>query len=355
MKPRITILLALLLALVCAAASAQEYYTLPEIREQAAQGWHETYTDKYGRTRTVDIDIEVFGEETAPVIKACWGTPQEYRFDGKPTRDAIIEASRKKKNGVSIYPYEAVRGMKADFDRKYAEDYGNDLTLGEVYAFIEELLQKNGIDQEYTWDRPYEFNILYSAKRDTGDVLVPALYHIKLWAEEFGLPVLAHVGRSFEKDISGPIISPRLWFDVRDQDTYSVVGYDFDVDEILAEDIPLCSIDKVMEGARKMIEEGYVQQVLSLRFGYVVYSNPDEEWGKQRSATDMETWYLVPSWVMECNILNDPTIDKLSEHPYIWEMTINAQTGEMMNHFDKSLYGRGDPRYKGFISWDDVR
>ena len=35
MKTKITILLALLLALVCTAASAQEYYTLPEIREQA--------------------------------------------------------------------------------------------------------------------------------------------------------------------------------------------------------------------------------------------------------------------------------------------------------------------------------
>ena len=63
-------LLALLLALVCTAAYAQEYYTLPEIREQAEQGWHETYTDKYGRVRQVDIDIEVFGEEKAPVIKA---------------------------------------------------------------------------------------------------------------------------------------------------------------------------------------------------------------------------------------------------------------------------------------------
>ena len=31
-------LLALLLALVCTAVSAQEYYTLPEIREQAAAG-----------------------------------------------------------------------------------------------------------------------------------------------------------------------------------------------------------------------------------------------------------------------------------------------------------------------------
>lgn len=69
MKMRITLLLALLLALVCAAASAQEYYTLPEIREQAEQGWHETYTDKYGRQTTVDIDVQVFGDEKSTSIE----------------------------------------------------------------------------------------------------------------------------------------------------------------------------------------------------------------------------------------------------------------------------------------------
>lgn len=55
---------------------------------------------------------------------------------------------------------------------------------------------------------------------------------------------------------------------------------------------------------------------------------------------------------MECYILENPKVDKLGKHPNIWEMTINAQTGEMINHFDKSLYGRGDGRYKGFIPWD---
>ena len=104
-----------------------------------------------------------------------------------------------------------------------------------------------------------------------------------------------------------------------------------------------------------MIEDGYIQQVLSLRFGYVIYSNPDEEWGKQRSAYDMDTWYLVPSWVMECYILEDPKVDQLKEYSPVREMTINAQTGEMMDYFDTSLYGRGDPRYKGFLSWEDVR
>ena len=69
----------------------------------------------------------------------------------------------------------------------------------------------------------------------------------------------------------------------------------------------------------------------------------------------MDTWYLVPSWVMGCYILDDPKIDKLREYPQIWEMTINAQTGNMMDYFDKSLYGRGDARYKGFITWKDIK
>ena len=89
-------LLALLLALVCTAAYAQEYYTLPEIREQAAQGWHETYTDKYGRVRQVDIDVEVFGEESAPVLVVGWpddGLQLFYIGDTSPS-DAILAAEK---------------------------------------------------------------------------------------------------------------------------------------------------------------------------------------------------------------------------------------------------------------------
>ena len=55
-----------------------------------------------------------------------------------------------------------------------------------------------------------------------------------------------------------------------DRNMYSGGGINLNVKEILAEDMPLCSVEQVIEGARKMIEEGYIQQVLSLRFGYVV-------------------------------------------------------------------------------------
>ena len=72
------------LSLLPTLALAQEYYTLPEIREQAKDGWHETYTDKYGRETVVDIDVEVYGEETAPVLKVGWG---KY---GKTIKDCMF-------------------------------------------------------------------------------------------------------------------------------------------------------------------------------------------------------------------------------------------------------------------------
>lgn len=353
MKKRIWWIACLLLGLpLCAAA--QEYYTLPEIREQAAQGWHETYTDKYGRIRQVDIDIEVFGEETAPVIEACWGEPESFDFVENEPRAEIKEA-RIKRNGVSTYLYYEVRGMKVDLDQQYAADYGNDMTLREVYDFLKELLQAQGVKQEYCWEEPSSFGVLYSVHQNTGELLVPALYSVKLWQMEFGLPILASAADSFRLGIDGPVISPRLGFDMSNRYSYSGHGNALDVADILAEDIPLCSVEKVIEGARKMIEDGYIQQVHALRFGYVIFGDPDEEWGKQKAGSDMDTWYLVPAWVMDCYILEKPKVDELPEYPSVKTMTINAQTGEMMDYFDTSFYGRGDARYKGFISWEDVR
>ena len=354
MKREFTIFAALVLTAACATGAAQDYYTLPEIRKQAEAGWHETYTDKYGRTRRVDVDIEVFGEETAPVIEACWAEPEEFRFAENEPRAEIKEA-RIKRNGVSTYLYPEVRGMKVDPDQQYAADYGNDMTLCEVYGFLKELLQAQGVKQAYCWEEPSSFGVLYSVHKDTGELLVPALYSVDLWQMEFGLPILTSVADSYRMWIDGPVISPGLGFDMSNRYSYSGGGNALDVADVLAEDIPLCSVEKVIEGARKMIEDGYIQQVHALRFGYVIYGDPDEEWGKQKAGFDMDTWYLVPSWVVDCYMLEDPKVDELPEYPTIKTMTINAQTGEMADYFDTSLYGRGDPRYKGFLSWEDVR
>lgn len=77
---------------------------------------------------------------------------------------------------------------------------------------------------------------------------------------------------------------------------------------------------------------------------------------KRYSGYDAECYYLVPSWIIECAIVDNPKKDYESYHESrIRDITINAQTGEMLGYFDKSYKGYGDARYKGFVSWDDVK
>ena len=242
MKNRLLILsLALLLAALASSAAAQDYYTLPEIREQAANGWHETYTDKYGRTRQVDVDIDVFGEDAAPVIKACWGS-KYFCFDGPAGEPlAANQAARKNGNGKGIYLYENIPFMKVNLDEAYGKGYGSDLTLREAYDFCERVLQGQGMSfyQDYMWEQPCNFSIPYSADKDTGELLVPAHYSLRFCQEEFGLPILTDVASSF-KELQVPFTSPIFFFEMRDQEAYSFFGHDLDVAEVLAEDIPLC-------------------------------------------------------------------------------------------------------------------
>ncbi|MBP3427500.1 MAG: hypothetical protein J6M47_04495 [Clostridia bacterium] len=133
MKMKITMLLALIILCACTAASAQEYYTLPEIREQAAVGWHETYTDKYGRTIPVDLEIDVFGEDVAPVLKVGIAPYEKYRVkENNPFEsDRSIEKSGGKRTFVV-----RLSGQKIDLDKAYGIDYENDLTVREAYGFV---------------------------------------------------------------------------------------------------------------------------------------------------------------------------------------------------------------------------
>ena len=140
---------ALLLALTPNFAAAQDYYTLPEIREQAKDGWHETYTDRYGRETVVDIDVEVYGEETAPVLKVGWGKygkftdDNAFKLEENHPVDRLMEA--KKRGGKSTYIYEWVKNMKVNLNEPYGENYENDLTLQEVYQFAAEKLKEHGM------------------------------------------------------------------------------------------------------------------------------------------------------------------------------------------------------------------
>ena len=96
---------------------AQKYYSLPEIKEQAKEGWHETYTDKYGREIQVDIDADVFGEQTAPLIKA--GFPQYDIYDVVQNCPYDTVSNVKRKGGKRTHIYRSY-GTEVDLDNHTA-------------------------------------------------------------------------------------------------------------------------------------------------------------------------------------------------------------------------------------------
>lgn len=352
MKMKIAMLLALIILCACTAASAQEYYTLPEIREQAAAGWHETYTDKYGRTIPVDLEIDVFGEDVSPVLRVGWRVKEGYSVDHDNPYGTLISA-KKELGGTTKYIYESYNGKKIEMDKAYGNEYGNNLTPRGVFAFFaDHIVQQGYLDEEVLYEQPKNFRVLCSINERTGDVVASAFYVVYLWPSMYKMPVMTHVNWAFEKS-QGPICSAEATLRMRNEDEYTISIESFMEKELLAESIPLCSVEQVIQAAEKKIKAGNIQKVISLRFGYAVYNDPAIA-SKRMADHDVEDWYLVPSWILECGYSANPKKD-YDKNVNSKLIVINAQTGEMLDPRDTSFKGYGDSRYKGFVSWDEVQ
>ena len=80
------------------------------------------------------------------------------------------------------------------------------------------------------------------------------------------------------------------------------------------EDIPLAPLDEVLANIEREIETGRIRKVLSLRLGYMLYSNPD-----------MENYaWAVPQWVLECQYVTEKE-EKTIQTFYRW----NEQDGNL--------------------------
>lgn len=63
------------------------------------------------------------------------------------------------------------------------------------------------------------------------------------------------------------INTPELTYMFRNEDEYAIGVNTFEEREMIEEDIPLCSLEKIIQSAKEQIEAGYIQKVISLRFG----------------------------------------------------------------------------------------
>ena len=98
----------------------------------------------------------------------------------------------------------------------------------------------------------------------------------------------------------------------------------------IQEDVPLATLDRVLESIEKEITTGRIRNIHALRLGYMRYSNPEME----------DYAWAVPMWVLDCDYVPSGkrrVVDSFHEHFELnrWEayefaqIPLNAQTGEM--------------------------
>ncbi len=343
-------------------ALAQAYYTLPEVREQAKAGWHRTYTDKYGRETVVDIDIDVFGEDKAPVLRVGWH--EEYDGDLNDPQKTLKNAMLKK-GGNGYTTYASDYGEKIDLDKRYGEAYGMELTPREAYDIFRRILEAQGVSAEnFLYEQPDEFEVRCSMSRKTEAVVAPARYLFHLWPTLYKLPIMGHINDGLYWGGTGPYCESSSIFRARSENEWAVLIHAFEEQERLAEDIPLCSVERVIESIEVQVRSGHIQEVRGLHLGFVMFNDPQIQTEKPTSCYDVESWYLVPTWLLECRYAQNPKNDYEDERrtiegesPVSDVVMIHAQTGEVFKWMEGKVKGRGagDARYKGFIPWDEIK
>ena len=105
------------------------------------------------------------------------------------------------------------------------------------------------------------------------------------------------------------------------------------------EDVPLVTLDEVMQALEKKIEEGYIRDIYVLRLGYVCYLDD----------TSPDIYALYPAWVCDCIYANSPreqimeniVTDAFRENFRYEQILVDAQTCDIQAGWidrDEGLY-----------------
>ena len=92
----------------------------------------------------------------------------------------------------------------------------------------------------------------------------------------------------------------------------------------IQEDVPLATLDEVMQALEKKIKEGYIRDIYALRLGYVCY--PDD--------ISPDIYALYPAWICDCIYANSPreqimkniVTDAFRENFRYEQIVVDAQT-----------------------------
>ena len=265
MKRVISLFVLVGMCLAASAGSAQEYYTLPELREQAKDGWHETYIDKYGRTTVVDIDTPVYGEDQAPILEI------ELPAKDEDLASIVVNVNNpfssvegvKKHGGCRTHFYH-MYGEEIELNKVYAEEYGTQLSVQQAYDIMFQLIREQGEDPEqFFYDHLREFDVLCNVSQSTGEAITPAFYSFNFWQKMHEMPIIEEAMMTFNKQ-RWPMYLPELFIMIRNENEYFLNIRPMRERKVVVDDIPLCFFNRLIENLGKEIEFRHIQKIYDL-------------------------------------------------------------------------------------------
>ena len=366
MKRIVCLLAALLMMMSCAAA--EEYVTLAELREQAKDGWNETYTAK-GREVIAKVEMDWFPEEAeaCPLVTVDplvieeddprldkWEGPHSniYALPDRVVIDVTNDNKfRKVKSGEWRGKWLEDHFMYYDGEIPDREPEDCDITFDEFMAMFEENLQELACLtlNDVHIDEIRVNNPAYKGKKVNGEIVRgdrltnAGGYYIFTRQLVEGIPVLGAL-QGIDKG--------RVQYGYYMPEYQLLTFWSVTNPTVMEEDLPLLSFDAFKGKLEKLIDAGKLRGVDAMRFGY-------------GTCKDSDAWKLVPVWMVTCGYTDDPNYEK-HVMPYVdrdgdtvapigyHEYYFNAQTGEMMESYQLNRY-EDSLRMPKILTWDDVQ
>lgn len=375
---------------------AESYVDVSTLKEQANITWTEQYTDKFERKISIDITpiigeinrvpiliVEkplVSEENIMNVFDVALATKEDdeastvWYYEDKTTKEQIqVSISKGVKNRLLIRT-----GWK---DRKEStnpvvevneESYycSNEVDMNKTYLGEGSMSVKECLDAVIPQISAYYPNYNLDFELIWLDVVKNSNpnYRCILRQKIREIPILMGAGdpvRHIRQTLNfnrpecwsmvetyrwGDFTRPQWELDVSMNNHFSFWAALLKEKEEIVGDVPLCSMDKVIDSIVERIEAGYIRNIYALRFGYCCYLGKEEE------------IILYPVWDVECTYIYNPKegeeyIRQSEDIPYTNElnyhtMIINAQTGEFMDPIELKDKLLDCPE---IITWEDIQ
>ena len=372
-----------LIRMLTAAAYAQEYQTVSQLRESVPARWTTTIETKW-RDVAIDAEIVTPDVEAIPVVKVGYDI---HPSPLTPEESGWVEVNDSYETGSLILymtddtgkPPRKINGRKVNRDPVSKENwYGgfdpnqayiplSDIRFSEIQDLIRDELAKFGYPPEdFDLETPERMWLQHWYFAGTKEDAAPAEILMNLYTKLNGITVYGHIldavrntrGERARKDGFWDSMTTTVAYEgVIDRLSLLFISHLLPV-ETLAEDVPLCSFDTIQKSLEQEIKKGRVRKIYEISLGYVLYCEPGayHEWGQKADYSSI-FYDVKPMWRVNClkasgaqKELEESDEDDERNSVAYTQMLVDAQTGEIIGQSDAA----DRSMFPGFLTWEDV-